>query len=150
MKQEFQTTLQVSSSRVFIAIPFDPQLVWGTKQRHYVSGTINGMAFRGSLGSDGTSYFLPVGEAWRRDCGVNPGDILTVILEPEGPQQEALAQDIADALASEPDAAQFFHSLATFYRKNYIRWIESAKKTETRLARIAEMMTLLQAGKKQR
>ncbi len=150
MKQQFQTTLQISGSRVFIPIPFDPQAVWGTKQRHYVTGTINGMPFRGSLGSDGSSYFMPVGAAWRRDCGINPGDLLTMILEPEGPQQETLAQDITDALANEPDAANFFNSLATFYRKNYIRWIESAKKPETRSARVAEMIVLLKAGKKQK
>jgi uncharacterized protein YdeI (YjbR/CyaY-like superfamily) len=40
--------------------------------------------------------------------------------------------------------------LATFYRNNYIRWIESAKRPETRRGRIAEMVDLLKAGTKQR
>jgi uncharacterized protein YdeI (YjbR/CyaY-like superfamily) len=31
-----------------------------------------------------------------------------------------------------------------------VRWIESAKRSETRRARIAEMLSLLKAGKKQR
>lgn len=51
---------------------------------------------------------------------------------------------------AEPEAKAFFDSLATFYRKNYIRWIESAKRPETRGARIAEMVTLLKAGQKQK
>jgi ATPase subunit of ABC transporter with duplicated ATPase domains len=42
------------------------------------------------------------------------------------------------------------HSLATFYRNGYIRWIESARRPETRQARITEMIGLLKAGKKQR
>jgi uncharacterized protein YdeI (YjbR/CyaY-like superfamily) len=58
--------------------------------------------------------------------------------------------DILAALESEPEARAFFESLATFYRNAYVRWIESAKRSETRSARIAEMLGLLKAGKKQR
>jgi hypothetical protein len=148
--ENFQTVIQKQGSRVFIAIPFNPNEVWGTKQRHYVSGSINGMKFRGSLGADGSAYFLSLGAAWRRDCDLDVGDAVTVALMPEGPQVEALAPDIASALAQEPMAEAFFNSLATFYRKGYINWIESAKRPETRSARIHEMIELLRAGKKQK
>jgi hypothetical protein len=149
--RRFKTIVQSGErGRVFIALPFDPSDVWGKKQRHHIRGTVNGMTIRGSLGSDGETFFLPLGAAWRRDCGVKPGDVVTVELYPEGPQQELLAPDIASALNAEPAAAEFFVSLATFYRNTYIKWIESAKRPETRSARIAEMMALLRAGKKQR
>src|SRR5262249_46650139 len=36
------------------------------------------------------------------------------------------------------------------YRKNFIRWIESAKREETRAGRIQEMIKLLKAEKKQK
>jgi hypothetical protein len=150
MTQTFTTTVQKQGSRVFIALPFDPQTVWGTKQRHHIRGTVNGVNIRGSLGSDGEQYFLLLGAAWRRDCGIEAGATVNVVLEPEGPQQATVAQDIADALAQEPTAAEFFAALPTFYRKNYMRWIESAKKTETRAARIAGMVDLLKAGKRQK
>ena len=139
-----------NGNRVFILVPFDPQAVWGKKQRHYIHGTLNGRGIRGSLGSDGEQYFLPLGAAWRRGCGIEAGIAVTVVLEPEGPQQESLSQDIAGALAREPAAAEFFGSLATFYRNGYIKWIEGAKKPETRRARIYEMIKLLNAGKKQK
>lgn len=149
--QHFKTIVQQGErGRVFIALPFNPSDVWGKKQRHYVAGTINGMDFRGSLGSDGERYFMPLGAAWRRGCGIKAGDAMTVVLWPEGPQQDTLPEDIARALAAEPKASEFFSSLATFYRNTYIKWIESAKKPETRAARIAEMIGLLKAGKKQR
>jgi uncharacterized protein YdeI (YjbR/CyaY-like superfamily) len=105
---------------------------------------------RGSLGSDGEQYFLPLGAAWRRDNGVEAGAKVAVELAPEGPQSAALAPDVAAALAAAPQAKAFFESLATFYRNTYIKWIESAKRPETRAARIAEMMALLKAGKKQK
>jgi uncharacterized protein YdeI (YjbR/CyaY-like superfamily) len=67
-----------------------------------------------------------------------------------GPQVASLAGDIAAALEAEPDARRFFESLATFYRKGYIRWIEQAKRPETRDRRIAETVAALKAGKRER
>ena len=70
---------------------------------------------------------------------------------PEGPQQESLAPDIVAALEKEPVARAFFDSLATFYRKAYLRWIDSTtRRPDIRAARIDEMVELLKAGKKQR
>jgi hypothetical protein len=148
--QRFEATIAKSGPRTVIRIPFDPNLVWGAKERHHITGTVNEHRVRGPLGSEGSNYFLPLGAAWRRDCGLAVGDHVAVVLAPEGPQPEQLSADIATALAAEPQAKRFFASLASFYRNNYIKWIESAKRPETRTARIAEMMTLLKAGQKQR
>jgi uncharacterized protein YdeI (YjbR/CyaY-like superfamily) len=73
-----------------------------------------------------------------------------VVLAPDGPQSDALAADVAAALASEPEAETFFQSLAPFYRKNFVRWIESTKRPETRASRIEEMMRLLEARQRER
>jgi hypothetical protein len=102
------------------------------------------------LDSDGERHFLPLGAAWRRDAQLDLDRPLSVVLFPEGPQPASLAPDIAAALASDPDSSAFFMGLATFYRKNYIRWIESARRPETRAARIAEMLRLLQDRQKQK
>lgn len=148
--QRFTTTVAKSGSRVSIAIPFDPNAVWGVRQRHHITGSINGFPVRGSLGSDGGHSFLPLGAAWRRDTGVEAGMEVVVELKPEGPQTDALAPDIHAALASDPQAMAFFESLATFYRKGYLRWVDGARRPEMRSARIAELVGLLRAGKKQR
>lgn len=148
--QRFKTIISKSGTRTFIALPFNPNEVWGVKRRHHITGSVNGHPVRGSLGSDGTQYFLPLGAAWRRSCGLEAGSKVDVILSPEGPQSESLSPDVAAALDAEPQAKAFFESLATFYRNTYIKWIESAKRPETRTARIREMIELLKAGKKQK
>lgn len=148
--QHFKTIIARTGTRTFIPIPFNPNEVWGVKQRHHITGTVNGYGVRGSLGSDGAQYFLPLGAAWRRDCGLDAGSNVEVVLSPEGPQSEGLAPDVSSALEAEPQARTFFESLATFYRNTYIKWIESAKRPETRAARIKEMIELLKAGKKQK
>jgi hypothetical protein len=149
--QRFKTIIVKEGTRTFIAIPFNPNEVWGVKQRHHITGTINGCRVRGALGSDESQYFLLLGAVWRRDNGLEAGAEVEVELTPEGPQTNALAPDIVAALESEPEARAFFESLATFYRKGYLRWIEgAARRPEIRSARIAELVSLLKAGKKQR
>src|SRR5215813_14071253 len=92
--QRFKTTVTKEGSRTYIAIPFNPNEVWGTKQRHHITGSVNGCKVRGSLGSDGTQFFLLLGAAWRRDNGLDAGAQVDVVLSPEGPQTELLSPDV--------------------------------------------------------
>ena len=86
-----------------------------------------------------------------RETGVDIGDEVVVELEPEGPQRGDLADDVAGALAANPAAAAFFDTLAQFYRKAYLRWIDATtRRPEVRAARIAEVVKLLAAGVKER
>jgi bacteriocin resistance YdeI/OmpD-like protein/uncharacterized protein DUF1905 len=146
--QRFNTTLVKSGTGAYFVIPFDPDEVWGAKERHYVAGTINGHRFRGCIEADRTPCIHSIGAAWLRDNDVGDGANVEVIMAPEGHQVETVSPDIGDALKAEPEARAFFESVAPFYRNNYIRWIESAKRPETRSTRIAEMVKSLKAGEK--
>jgi uncharacterized protein YdeI (YjbR/CyaY-like superfamily) len=74
-----------------------------------------------------------------------------VVLAPEGPQRGDLAEDVAAALDASPAAGAFFDSLARFYRRAYLRWIDATKrKPEERLRRIAVVVDLLERGIKER
>jgi hypothetical protein len=148
--QRFRTTIAESGTRAYAVIPFDPNEIWGVKDRHYVAGSIDGCTIRGCLDFERTQVVLPLGPAWRRDNPVAVGANVEVVLAPDGHQSDTVASDIAAALAAEPQARIFFESVAPFYRNNFMRWIESARRPETRSARIGEMMSLLKAGKKQR
>ena len=105
--QRFKTIVVQAGSRTYIPIPFNPNEVWGVKQRHHITGTINGRKVRGALESDGTQYVLPLGAAWRRDNSVDEGREVEVELSPEGPQADTLAPDLLAALESEPAAKAF-------------------------------------------
>jgi bacteriocin resistance YdeI/OmpD-like protein/uncharacterized protein DUF1905 len=149
-ERRFKTAISRLGSRTGIVVPFDPDEVWGAKERHYVAGSVNGCGFRGRIESDGIDFFLSLGPAWRRDNALDEGARVDVVLSPEGPQSERLARDIATALDAKPGAKAFFDGLASFYRKNFVRWIESAKRPETRAARVKEMVKLLEAGKREK
>ena len=134
--------------RVMIVLPFDPSAAWGPKTRHHITGTIGGLRIRTSLPGEGPDARAVMGHA----CAAFAiGERVDVVLEPEGPQLDSLAPDLADALAARPEALDFFLSLATFYRKGYLRWVDATKRRpDVRAARILELVELLAAGHKER
>jgi uncharacterized protein YdeI (YjbR/CyaY-like superfamily) len=84
-------------------------------------------------------------------AGIVSGSQVPVELSPEGPQRGDLAEDIAAALEANPAAGAFFDTLAQFYRKGYLRYIDATKRRpDLRAARIAEVTGLLTSGIKER
>ena len=145
--KRFESNVVRTRTKTTVPVPFDPNDEWGWKVRHYVKGTVGGCSIRGLLRLEGESYALPLGPAWLRDNLIPSSVTIEVVLQPDGPQSEALAADITTALNASPEAETFFQSVAPFYRKNFLRWIDQAKRPETRAARIAEMVTMLEGGK---
>lgn len=60
----------------------------------------------------------------------------------------AIPHDAQLLLDANKDAKEFFDNLSYTNRKEYIVWIESAKKEETRAKRLAEFITKLKDRKK--
>lgn len=152
MTRSYSTVVTTGDrNRVMVPVPFDPDTVWGTNSDHRVSGTVNGMSIRASVEPLGNGFGIVLGPAWRRDCGLAPGDAVEVVLSPEGPQRADLTDDIRTALDAEPVAGAFFDGLAQFYRQAFLRWINATKRRpDERARRIAEMIDLLGQGQKQR
>jgi hypothetical protein len=82
-QKSFDAIVQREGSFTFVAIPFSPREVWGAKPRYQVTGTINGIPVRGTLGASGQDYFLRLGAAWMRDSGIEPEANVTVRLSLE-------------------------------------------------------------------
>lgn len=150
--RRFAATVTVDRQRrTHVPVPFEPDVVWGARPRHHVTGTVAGRGVRGVLdAADGVAVLI-LGPAWNRGRGPADGTTVEVVLAPEGPQRADLAPDVAAALDASPAAGAFFDSLAQFYRNAFLRRIDATKRRpEQRPARIAEMIRLLEEGKKQR
>jgi Bacteriocin-protection, YdeI or OmpD-Associated/Domain of unknown function (DUF1905) len=134
-----------------IAIPFDPDEAWGTKAVHHVNGHVNGCRVRVTIAPGDDGWTFTFNPSRMRGIGIEVGSDVLVELAPEGPQRGELADDIAAALAADPAAGAFFDTLAQFYRKAYLRYIEATtRRPDVRAARIAEVTSLLAAGIKER
>jgi len=140
--QQFTATVAAATrGRMLIPVPFNPDTVWGAKPRHHIRGAVNGMGVRGVVEPGGDGFGFTLGPAWLRCCGLAAGDTVTVTIEPEGPQRDDLAEDVAAALDAHPQAAAFFDSLAQFYRRAYLSWIDATKRQpDQRPRRISEMI----------
>lgn len=64
------------------------------------------------------------------------------------PSVERIPDYIENGLRSKPEAWRNFNKLARSYRRQYIAWIDSAMREETRQRRLREAITLLEAGKR--
>jgi len=150
--QRFDAVVTAAAGgRALITVPFDPDAEWGAKAVHRVSGTVGGCRVRVTLspGDGGWGFTLSLARAG--ELGLTAGGAVAVELTPEGPQRADLAEDIAAALAANPPAAAFFDTLAQFYQKAYLRYIDATtRRPELRPARIAEVVDLLAAGRKER
>ena len=138
------------SGGISVPIPFEPGQVWGDRDAYHVHGTVGGHTFRGSLSVVDGAWALQLGPAWCRSPGFGPGDEVPVVMGPEGPQSTTIGADVEAAFAEAPAAARFFDSLPSFYRNNHARWIESAKRPDTRAKRIADVVDLCARGERER
>jgi hypothetical protein len=145
------TVVRAQDGSVHVPVPFDPDVLWGTRTRHLIAGTVAGIRVRGEVRPIGDGHGFVLGPAWLRDQRVTPGAQVEVVIEPEGPQRADLADDIAAALAADPIAGAAFDALAQYYRRAFLRWIDATRRhPEQRPMRVAEMVELLRAGKKER
>ena len=63
------------------------------------------------------------------------------------PREVDVPEALATALAGDRAAAAAFEGLAFTHRKDYARWIDEAKREETRERRVAQALQMLREGK---
>ena len=118
---------------------------------HAVNGTVNNRFVRSKLQPIPAGWQMPITRMWARDCALSAGMTVQVDIIAEGAQRAELAPDLAAALAANAKAAAFFDTLAQFYTKAYLKWIDSTKRQpHLRAERIADVVRLLERGIKQR
>jgi Bacteriocin-protection, YdeI or OmpD-Associated/Domain of unknown function (DUF1905) len=153
MRSERFRVLVTADSRghAVIPVPFDPDEAWGTKAVHHVAGTVNGCRVRVTLAPGDGGWAFTLNPSRMLGTGIAVGSEASVELTPEGPQRGDLADDIAVALAATSAAGAFFDTLAQFYRRAYLRYIDATtRRPDLRAARIAEVIGLLSDGIKER
>lgn len=133
----------------FLNIPLEVSNTFGSKGQVRLRGTINGYPFRSTAlpTGDGTHY-LVVGKDIRDHIAAAHGDTVEVILELDMEERRVEAPDeLRLSLARQPLAAAAFEKMTYSHKKEWINWILSAKKPETRQRRVEKAITLITAGK---
>ena len=118
-------------------------------RRFPVVATVNGYIWRTTVTRMRGEFLLGLNRAVREEAGVEAGDTVKVELELDNaPREVEVPQALVDALARDPAARAVFEALAYTHRKEYARWIEEAKRDETRQRRVTQALQMLREGKK--
>ena len=134
----------------FLVLPTAASAKLPTRSMAAVEGRFAGQPFRAMLEPDGQgSHWLKVPRALREQAGVADGDVVAIELAPSSGQPEPrVPADLRKALAAAPDAKAQWDSLTPVARRDWIQWLDSAKKAETRERRIAGTTDMLLCGKR--
>lgn len=137
-------------SWTFLILPKNASAQLPTRGLTTVEGTLNGHPFRATLEPDGQkSHWLRVDRRLREAAGVAPGDVVTLEMRSAGEQAEPrLPADLRRALGAAPKARELWAELTPVARRDWIQWITSAKRPETRARRIDNACDMLAAGKR--
>jgi hypothetical protein len=150
-KMKFRAVIEdAGGGGAYVSIPFDVEQIFGNK-RPKVKATIEGVPYRGTLvRMGGPNHMLPVLKEIREKIGKSFGDEIEVEVEEDTePRQVEIPQDLKDAFESNPQALAFFARLSYSHQKEYVRWIEEARRVETRQARVAQTVEKLLQEKKE-
>ena len=141
----FRATIeQADGGGAFVTIPFDVEQVFG-KKRVPIYATIDGIGYRGSLvRMGGPCHMLLILKKIREAIGKQAGDTVEVTLEQDhAPRAVSVPADMLAQLRTHPVAQEFFQQLAYSYQREYVQWIEAAKRPETRQLRVLRTVDML-------
>jgi hypothetical protein len=152
-RKKFNAILEKSDDGIdsaFVSIPFDVEKVYGSKGQIKIKAWFDGHPYRGVLANMGTGcHIIGVRKDIRKAIGKNPGDKITVELEQDFDERVVdVPDDLKERFAKSSKAKEFYDSLSYTNRKEYVVWITSAKKMETREKRVADTIQKLMKGKK--
>jgi hypothetical protein len=146
-KYKFKAEIQGADSGAYILFPHDVEKEFGTRGRVAVKATFDGAAYTGSLVKYGhPQHMLGVLKAVRRQIGKGVGDAVEVVLWKDDEERMIETPKDLKALLKSEGLLAGFEKLSYTHRKEYIRWIEEAKKEETRQRRLAKCVEMLKAG----
>ena len=150
-KQHFEAVLERpegTGTWTYFAVPFNVESVFGSRSQVKVKGTVNGIPYRSSLmpGGDGTHYMV-VNGTMRKAAGVSSGSTVDVLMEIDDEARiVTIPEDLANALYENEAAGSSFEKLSFSHKKEYVEWIEEAKRQETRVKRIQKAIEKLSGG----
>jgi hypothetical protein len=151
-KHTFKAIIQnAGGGGAFIEVPFDVEKAFGSKKPK-VRATFEGVPYRGTLVRMGTEYHvLIILKGIREKIGKTFGDKVKITVEPDTePRVIEVPAGLKRAFKAEKAAKEFFAKLSYTHQREYVMWINEAKKEETRQSRIVKAIEMLKKGTKAR
>jgi bifunctional DNA-binding transcriptional regulator/antitoxin component of YhaV-PrlF toxin-antitoxin module len=144
----FGTTLTARGNNTGIVVPEEVLERLGAGRRPPLQVELNGHGYRTTAGVMGGQSMIPVSAAVRKATGLAGGDAVRVtVTVADTPREVQVPDDLAAALAGDPQAGAFFAGLSNSLQRYHVDTVTGAKTPETRQRRIEKAVALFRAGK---
>ena len=132
----------------FLVLPASASKKLPTRSMVTVDGTLAGRPFQATLEPDGQgSHWLKIEKELREAAGISAGDSVALEIAPvEKEPEPKVPADLKQALADNPAAKATWAEITAVARRDWIHWITSGKKAETRVKRIGVACDKLASG----
>lgn len=137
------------ASWMFLKLPQDVSDQLPTRSMTSVEGTFGGSPFITVLEPDGEGgHWMRVEEKLGKAAAVKAGDVVELKIGPASKEPEPeVPDDVQKALAAaSAKAMETWQDITTVARRDWIKWIISGKKAETRVKRIEVAISKMTAG----
>lgn len=149
--QEFDAVIvraDVTGSSAYVEFPGDVPELFGVKGRVPVAATFDGVPYQGSLVTYGGPHLILVRSDIQAKLGKGPGDTVRVSLRLDTSERVVeLAGDVRAALEAH-GALAVFRATSFSHQREYVQWIEEAKRPATRASRIARTVQMVAQGRR--
>ncbi|HUJ27427.1 MAG TPA: YdeI/OmpD-associated family protein [Myxococcales bacterium] len=116
------------------------------RARMAIAGTADGVPFRTSAMNMGEGHCFVFTQQLQKATGKHAGDTVAFeIWQDTAPRTVAVPRDLAKALKADAAAQAAFDAMSFTHRKEYARWVEEAKKPETRARRVEKAVRMCAA-----
>jgi Domain of unknown function (DUF1905)/Bacteriocin-protection, YdeI or OmpD-Associated len=129
----------------YIRVPPEVVAALGGKGRIPVQATFDGIGYRGSVVSMGGEKVIGLLKAIRTELDKQPGDRVTVTLEPDQAERSVDVPDDLRAALDDAGLLDAFRALSYSRQREYVEWIADAKKAATRARRIGQTIERISA-----
>ena len=132
----------------YLDIPIEVSSEFDARGQVKVKGSIDGHPYRTSARPHGDGkHYIVVNKSIRDAIGVAAGDVVRVLLELDtAPRIVEVPADFKRAMKSDVNYSRLFDELSYSRQKEFVDWIESTKREETREKRIAQSLEMLLEG----
>ena len=147
VEKRFTVTLErVGKTATMFRVPFDLGQAFGCG-RPPVLVTIKGHTWRTTPGVyDGVGHVV-VNRSVKAATGVDAPERVQVTMELDTkPRTMQVPNDLAAALADDASAKAAFGALSFTHKREYVEWVEDAKRPQTRARRIAGTVDKVKQG----
>ena len=146
---QYDTTILQIGNNTGIEVPPSVIEALGGGKKPAVIVTIGSFSYRSSVAVMGGKYLISLSAERRAASGLKGGDLIQVDLQLDtSPREVTVPDDLAAALAAEPEAKAFFESLSYSNQSRHVLSITDAKTPETRQRRVDKAIEMLRAGQK--